>query len=169
MTPKNGDRPRFSGNPGQTTFFRKSGSVPVFLSLCVLHGAVAFGVAAQTPVFSGDAVPAPLTATPGDAARGKKVVVERDKGHCILCHALPEADVRFAGNVGPPLAGVATRLSAAQIRGRIADPSRHDPQSAMPAYFRTEGLRRVAKVYEGKTVLSAQDVEDAVAYLASLR
>jgi sulfur-oxidizing protein SoxX len=124
---------------------------------------------AQSPVFDGDAIPAPLTAAPGDSARGKKVVVEREKGHCILCHALPESDVRFAGHIGPPLNGVAHRLDAAQIRGRIADPTKHDPQTVMPAYYRTDGLRRVARQYAGKTVLSAQDVEDAVAYLSTLR
>jgi len=77
--------------------------------------------------------------------------------------------VRFAGNVGPPLTGVGSRLDAARIRGRIVDPTRHDPETAMPGYFRTDGLRRVAPAYAGQTVLSAQDVEDAVAYLVTLR
>jgi len=151
-------------------------------SRCALFGAtlavVAANAIAQSPVstvspasivFEGDAIPAPLTATPGDAARGRNVVIERDKGHCILCHAVPDPEVKFAGNVAPPLNGVARRLTAAQIRGRIADPTRHDRDTVMPAYFRTEALRRVAKPYAGKTVLSAQDVEDAVAYLSTLR
>ena len=124
---------------------------------------------AQPAVFAGDGVAAPLTSTPGDPARGKSVLVQREKGHCILCHTLPEPDVKFAGNIGPPLAGVGRRLSAAQIRGRIVDPTRHDPNSVMPAYFRTEGLNRVAPSYRDKTVLSAQDVEDAVALLSTYR
>jgi sulfur-oxidizing protein SoxX len=135
------------------------------LALCVM---VASGAMAQA-VFDGDAIREPLTATPGDPVRGKAVLVQREKGHCILCHALPEADVRFAGNIGPPLAGVGARLSAAQIRGRIADPTRHAPDTAMPAYFRSTELRRVAPAFKDRTVLSAQDVEDAVAYLATLR
>ena len=101
--------------------------------------------------------------------RGKQVLVQREKGHCILCHAIPESDVRFAGNIGPPLAGVGTRLDAAQIRGRIVDPSRHDPHTVMPSYFKVDGLRRVAPQFAGRTVLSAQDVEDAVALLLSYR
>lgn len=135
-------------------------------ALCV---GMPVGVAAQLAVFEGDAVPAPLSASPADATRGKAVFVQRERGHCILCHALPDPDVRFAGNVGPALAGVGVRLSAAQLRGRIVDPTRHDPDTAMPAYFRTGNLNRVARPYAGRTVLSAQDVEDVVAYLLTLR
>ena len=124
---------------------------------------------AQSPTFAGDAIPAPLTATPGDPARGKSVLVQRDRGYCILCHTLPEADVKFAGNIGPPLAGVGQRLDASRIRGRIVDPTRHDPNSVMPSYYRTENLNRVAAAYKGKTALSAQDIEDAVAYLLTLK
>ncbi|MEO8135090.1 MAG: sulfur oxidation c-type cytochrome SoxX [Betaproteobacteria bacterium] len=127
------------------------------------------GAAAQPAVFVGDAVPLPLTGIAGDAERGKTVVVQREKGHCILCHALPDPAVRFAGNVGPALAGVGSRLSAAELRGRIVDPTRHDPASGMPAYFRTEGLNRVAGAYAGRTALTALEVEDAVAYLSALR
>jgi sulfur-oxidizing protein SoxX len=127
------------------------------------------GVAAQLVVFEGDAVPAPLSASPADATRGKAVFVQRERGHCILCHVLPDPEVRFAGNVGPPLDGVGVRLSAAQLRGRIVDPTRHDPDSVMPAYYRTGNLSRVARTYTGRTVLSPQDIEDVVAYLLTLR
>lgn len=137
------------------------------LVLCALCGPPA--AVAQPVVFDGDAIRAPLTATPGDPVRGKAVLIQREKGHCILCHALPEADVRYAGDVGPPLAGVGGRLSVAQIRGRIADPTRHAPDTVMPAYFRTADLRRVAPAFRDRTVLSAQDIEDAVAYLSTLR
>ena len=127
------------------------------------------GAAAQQAVFEGDAVPAPLAASPADAARGKAVFVQREKGHCILCHTVPDPDIHFAGNVGPPLAGVGARLSTAQIRGRIVDPTRHDPDTVMPAYYRTGNLSRVARLYAGRTVLSAQDIEDVIAYLLTLR
>lgn len=124
---------------------------------------------AQPVQFEGDAVPAPLTTVAGDAIRGKAVFVQREKGHCILCHTLPDPDVRFAGNVGPSLAGVGVRLDAARIRGRIVDPARHDPETVMPAYYRTDNLQRVARAYAGRTVLSAQDIEDVIAYLLTLR
>ncbi|MEP7085238.1 MAG: sulfur oxidation c-type cytochrome SoxX, partial [Betaproteobacteria bacterium] len=125
--------------------------------------------AAQTPLFDGDAVPLPLTTAVADAAAGRTVFIQREKGHCILCHTLPDAGVRFAGNVGPPLAGVGARLTAAQLRGRIVDSTRHDPDTVMPAYFRNAALNRVSRAYIGRTVLSAQEVEDVVAYLLTLR
>ena len=134
--------------------------------LCVAMPVV---VAAQAVVFDDGAISAPLTASPADATRGKAVLLQREKGHCILCHTVPDPEVRFAGNVGPPLAGVGSRLSAAQLRGRIVDPTRNDPDTLMPAYYRSENLHRVARNYVGRTVLSAQDVEDVVAYLLTLR
>src|SRR5438270_7089545 len=79
---------------------------------------VGTSVLAGAVTWEGDKVTVPLTTAAGDAARGKAVVVQREKGHCILCHTLPDPAVRFAGNVGPPLAGVGTRLSAAELRGR---------------------------------------------------
>jgi sulfur-oxidizing protein SoxX len=135
-------------------------------ALCL---AAAGGAAAQQVVFERDAVPVPLTATPADAARGKAVFVQREKGHCILCHTVPDPEVRFAGNVGPPMAGVGARLSAAQMRARIVDPTRLDSETVMPAYFRTGNLHRVARNYAGRTALSAQDIEDVIAYLLTLR
>lgn len=93
--------------------------------------------------------------------------MSREGGHCVLCHSAP--GVGIAGNVGPPLEGVASRLSAGQIRLRIADITRVNPQAAMPAFHRTEGLRRVAPQHAGRPVLDAQQVEDLVAWLATLR
>ena len=103
----------------------------------------------------------------GDAARGREVFLAREGGHCVLCHAVPDAKV--AGEVGPSLAGVGARLSPAQIRLRIADITRVNPQSVMPTFHRTEGLTRVAPQYMGKPALGAQQVEDLVAYLGTLR
>jgi len=161
---------RMTGRFTRRSTGRSSGGrVRTTLAWMLACSGLVLGPARADPSFVGDAIPQPLTTTPGDPARGKEVLVQREKGHCILCHALPEGDVRFAGNVGPPLAGVGSRLTPAQIRGRIVDPTHHDSASVMPAYFRTEGLRRVAPPYRGRTVLSAQDVEDAVAYLATLR
>lgn len=90
-------------------------------------------------------------------------------GNCLLCHAVPETGARFMGNLGPPLSGVGSRLSAGQLRLRIVDTQRLNPDSIMPSYYRTEGLAQVAEAYRGKTVLTAQQIEDTVAYLVSLR
>ena len=116
-----------------------------------------------------DAIVAPLAGTPGDAARGRSLVLARDPANCVLCHAVPDPDARFAGDVGPSLAGVGTRLTPAQLRLRIVDSTRLDPQSVMPSYYRTDGLSGVAPAYRGKPILTAQQVEDLVAYLAQLR
>jgi sulfur-oxidizing protein SoxX len=123
--------------------------------------------AAQTFDVVGDAIPKPLTAEPGDAARGRSIVVSRDQGGCTLCHEVP-GETRF-GDIAPPLAGVGAKLTASQLRLRVADSTRVNPDTPMPAYYRTEGLRQVARAYRGKPILSAQQVEDVVAYLATLK
>src|SRR5215472_6364776 len=122
---------------------------------------------AQTFDVAGDAIPKALTAEPGDAARGRSVVVNRDQGGCTLCHEVP-GETRF-GNIAPALAGVGAKLSAGQLRLRVVDSTRVNPDTPMPSYYRTEGLTQVARAYRGKTILSAQQVEDVVAYLATLK
>jgi sulfur-oxidizing protein SoxX len=124
-------------------------------------------VLAQGFEAAGDAIPKPLAAEPGDPARGRSVVVNRDQGGCTLCHEVPGEKV--FGNVAPTLAGVGEKLSVGQLRLRVADSSRVNPDTPMPAYYRTEGLAQVAAAYRGKTILSAQQVEDVVAFLATLK
>jgi sulfur-oxidizing protein SoxX len=119
-------------------------------------------------VVQGDAIPEPLTTVPGEPARGREVVTGRD-ANCLLCHAIPETGERFMGNVAPSLSAVGTRLTPGQLRLRVVDPTRLKPDVAMPAYYRTQGLDRVAEPYRGKPVLSAQQVEDVVAYLTTLK
>ena len=109
---------------------------------------------------------APL-GSPGDAARGREVFVSREAGHCVLCHEVPGVDA--FGNVGPSLAGVGSRLSVAQLRLRVADITKVDPAAVMPTFHRTEGMVRVASQYRGKPALTGQQVEDVVAWLATLR
>ena len=116
----------------------------------------------------GDAIDEPLTTQPGSAERGREVVIGHD-ANCLLCHSIPETGQRFMGNVAPPLSGVAMRLTPAQIRLRVVDPTRVKPDVAMPAYYRTYGLDRVMEQYRGKPVLTAQQIEDVVAYLSTLR
>ena len=119
--------------------------------------------------IEGDGIAQPLAPQPGDAARGRALVVARGSANCVLCHAVPEAEVRFPGNVGPSLAGVATRLTPAQMRLRVADNLRLNPDTVMPSYYRVDGLDRVAIEYTGVPILSASEVEDVVAYLVTLR
>lgn len=112
---------------------------------------------------------APLTATPGDPARGRLIVLAPDRGNCSLCHALPDPAQKFHGDIGPSLAGVGARLTPAELRTRIIDASLLNPDTLMPPFHRTTGLRRVDAAHRGKPILDAQEVEDVVAYLATLR
>jgi L-cysteine S-thiosulfotransferase len=115
----------------------------------------------------GDAIVEPL-AQPGDASRGRDVLVGRD-GNCLLCHAVPEAGKRSMGNLAPALSGVGSRLSAGQLRLRVVDTMRLNRDTIMPSYYRVGGLTRVAEAWRGKPILTAQQVEDLVAYLQTLR
>ena len=124
-----------------------------------------FTAACSVAPAATDRIDAPFAA-PGDAARGREVFVAREGGHCVLCHVVPGVEV--AGNVGPALAGVGSRFTAAQLRLRVADITRVNPNAAMPAFHRTEGLQREAPEYRGKPALSGQQVEDIVAWLSTL-
>ncbi len=117
----------------------------------------------------GDAIPQPLTAEAGDPARGRAIVVDRQKGLCLLCHVGPFPDQRFQGDMAPDLAGAGARWSSAQLRLRIVDGSRLNPDTIMPSYYRTEGLNRVAPAFRDKPILDARQVEDVVAFLATLQ
>ena len=117
----------------------------------------------------GDAIPAPLTDQPGDPARGRAVVESRQLGTCVLCHAGPFPAERLPATIGPDLRGVGSRLTAGQIRLRLVDPARVNPDSVMPAYFRVDGLVRVGPAFRGRSALTAQQIEDAVAFLVTLK
>ena len=119
--------------------------------------------------IEGDAMPESLTTVAGDAARGRQIVADRRSGLCQLCHPAPIPEERVQGDLAPDLAGVGGRLSEGQLRLRIVDSRRVLPESIMPAFHRTNGLQRVAHERGGQPVLDAQQVEDVVAWLRSLK
>ena len=116
-----------------------------------------------------DAIPESLTGATGDPARGRAIVANRQVGLCLLCHSGPFPEERFQGNLAPDLRGAGARWSEGQLRLRIVDSSRINPATIMPAYHRSEGLVRVAPAWRGKPVLSAEQIEDVVAFLMTLR
>ena len=118
--------------------------------------------------ISGDGIADSLTGGPGDAARGRALVAERSST-CILCHSAPLPEVRFQGDLAPSLAGAGGRWSVPQLRLRLVDATRLNPATIMPSYYRVDGLERVGRNWQGKPILSAEQIEDIVAYLATLR
>lgn len=118
-------------------------------------------------LIEGDGIPAPLTRTPGNIDRGLQVFVDRDQGHCVLCHEIRELNTPFQGNVGPDLSTVGDRLSPAQIRLRIVDYQIVRPGTLMPSYYRTHDLYQVGAAYADAPILTAQQVEDLVTYLSA--
>jgi sulfur-oxidizing protein SoxX len=127
---------------------------------------------AQEPLRSyrieGDAIPASLTGAPGDPARGRAIVLNR-QSTCLLCHSGPFPEEKFQGNVAPDLKGTGSRWSAGELRLRLVDAAKLNPDTIMPAYYRVDGLQRVAAAFRGKPILSAEQIEDVVAFLSTLR
>jgi len=136
--------------------------------------AAAFSVSAAAQALvpyrvEGGEIRKALTAQPGDAERGREVVRGREEVNCLLCHSVPDTYDRFMGNLGPPLAGAGARFSAGKLRLWLVDAKRIVPQTIMPSYYRVEGLNMVAARYRGKPILDAQQIEDAVSYLVTLK
>jgi sulfur-oxidizing protein SoxX len=116
----------------------------------------------------GDAVPESLTGAKGDPARGRAIVVDRQRGLCLLCHSGPFPEQRFQGDLAPDLTGVGARWSEGQLRLRIVDSRRLNPATVMPPYYVVDGLTRVGRNWQGKPVLTAEQIEDVVAFLTTL-
>jgi len=155
----------------------RRGAAPLAAAALLVAGALPgapAGRAAEGPndiamLIEGDAIARSLTGKPGDAARGRAVALSRERGNCAICHVIPAPDEQLHGNVGPSLRGIADRLSEGQIRLRVADERRVNAKSIMPSYYRVDGLKRVAAAYAGKPALTAEEIEDIVAFLATLR
>lgn len=116
-----------------------------------------------------DTIPEALTGQPGDAARGRALVADHRAGLCLLCHAAPLPGPQMQGTLAPPLHGVGARLSAAQLRLRVADQRLLNPETIMPAFHRPPRAERVGSAWQGRPVLTAQQVEDVVAWLQTLQ
>jgi L-cysteine S-thiosulfotransferase len=117
----------------------------------------------------GDTIPDSLTGARGDVERGRTIVVNRQVGLCLLCHSGPFPEERFQGTLAPDLKGAGSRSSESQLRLRIVDASRLNADTIMPSYYRVDGLTRVARNFQGKPILTAEQIEDVVAYLATMR
>jgi sulfur-oxidizing protein SoxX len=122
----------------------------------------------RTYTIAGDAIPDSLTGTPGDATRGRALVVDRSST-CILCHSGPFPEQKFQGDLAPNLAGSGSRWSEGQLRLRLVDAARLNAATIMPSYYRIDGLVRVGSNWRGKPILSAEQIEDILAYLVTLR
>ncbi|VFM98320.1 MAG: sulfur-oxidizing protein SoxX [Candidatus Kentron sp. G] len=114
-------------------------------------------------------IPSALTDKPGDPVNGRKAAIQRKKGNCLACHRMPIPEEDDHGATGPDLIHIASRASIPALRLRIVDPKRINPETMMPAFYRVDGLHRVAKKFQGKPILTAQEVEDLLAYLATLK
>ena len=117
----------------------------------------------------GDAIPAALTGTAGEPARGRAIILDRRLGACLLCHTGPFPEEKFQGTLAPDLSGAGARWSEGELRLRLVDASRLNPDTIMPPYYRVDGLTRLGERWRGKPILSAEQIEDIVAFLLTLR
>ena len=154
------------------TASRRRGGRPAAAALAVGVGVVGAASGADVPVayrVVDGAIPTPLAGLPGDPARGKRIALDPERGNCVICHPMPIPDAEFYGDIGPDLAESGGRYGPGELRLRVVDPKALNPETIMPAYYRTEGLYRVLERYRGEPILTAQEVEDVVAYLATLK
>ena len=162
----NGKPREFQAEPDTPLLFRLAAAL---LAVSACQAGIAQDAAPRTFRVVGDAIPEPLTSTPGDASRGRSIVVNRQTGLCLLCHSGPFAEEPHQGNLAPSLAGAGARWSEGQLRLRLVDARRLNPATLMPSYHRVDGLVRVGAAWQNKPVLDAQQVEDVVAFLRTLR
>ncbi len=134
----------------------------------VLCGALVTSAHAGEYTIVDSTIPASLTGKSGDPAKGRKLAINRKKGNCLACHIMPVPEQQFHGEIGPDLSGVASYLSEAEMRMRVVDPKVVNPDTIMPSFLK-EAKTRVLKKFKGKTILKAQEVEDIIAYLKTLK
>mgnify|MGYP003959142977 CR=1 FL=1 len=134
----------------------------------VLCGALFTSADAAEYMIVDDTIPASLTGKAGDAVAGKKLAVHRKKGNCLACHVMPIPEEQFHGEIGPDLSDAGSNYSEAELRMRLVDPKVLNPDTIMPAFLKADG-HDVLKKFKGKTILKAQDIEDIIAYLMTLK
>lgn len=151
------------------------------MTLCAYALVVAAALAAAAPttaradelvsyeIVDDTSIPASLTGQPGDPAKGREVAIDRKLGNCLACHRMPIPEQAFHGLTAPDLAGVADRYDIGELRLRVVNPKVLNPDTMMPAFYRTEGLIQVKKDFVGKPILTAEQVEDVLAYLQTLK
>lgn len=143
------------------------------LALALLLGTAPWPVSAEPYCdwkSEGLSIPEPLCGLEGNPARGRTLAADLHKGNCLACHRLPIPEEDFHGTIGPPLLDIGSRLSPGEIRLRIVDEQHINPYTIMPPFYRRpDRLHQVAWSVEGRTFLTAREVEDLVAYLAGLR
>jgi L-cysteine S-thiosulfotransferase len=146
--------------------------MPRCLPVLALVATISASASAQETMVSfdviGDAIPKSLTGKPGDPANGRALVVKRETT-CLLCHAGPFPDQRFQGNLSPDLTGTGSRWTEGELRLRMVDATRLNEATIMPSFYRVEGLNRVARNLRGKPILSAEEIEDVVSFLMTLK
>jgi len=138
------------------------------LSLLMLAVSTPLAARSLGDIINGDSIENPLTDQPGKPGAGLAVFVDRQSGHCLLCHVVDSIDEPFQGNLGPDLS-CGSALSDAQLRLRLVDSSRVNPDTVMPSYYRVESLTQVGDEYRGRPALAAQQIEDLIAFVRSLR
>ncbi len=158
--------PAFAGTSGRE---RRAGLVLAYVAAVLVFGTFPARAELKSYAVVGDAIPDSLTGAKGDPAKGRAIVANRQVGLCLLCHSGPFPEERFQGTLAPDLAGAGTRWSPGQLRLRIVDSTRINPATIMPPYYRTDDLTRVSPAFVGKPVLNAEQIEDVVAYLATLK
>jgi sulfur-oxidizing protein SoxX len=140
-----------------------------FLASLLLAMAVPTMASAQAGMVTGDAVVQSLTGSAGDPARGRAIIADRQKGFCLLCHGGPFPEEPLQGNLAPSLEGAGSRWNEGQLRLRLMDNKRVNPESIMPAYHRIEGLNRVGATWRDRPILNAAEIEDVLAFLMGLK
>ena len=149
-------------------------TAPILVAASLVLGLTFAGVAVQAAelvkyeIVGGESIAKSLTGKPGDPTAGRKAAIGTKLGNCLACHVMPVTEP-FQGEVGPDLNGVGSRYSEGELRLRVVDPKILNPDTIMPAFYRNSGLHRVMKKFQGKTILTAQQVEDIVAYLTTLK
>ena len=143
--------------------------IAAILAAVALEGGFSRAEELRSYQIVGGTIAASLTGVPGDAARGRAIVLNRTVGLCLLCHSSPFPEERFQGNLAPDLKGTGARRSAGELRLRMVDSRELNADTIMPAYYALDGLNRVAPAYRGKPVLTAEQIEDVVAFLGTLR